>query len=318
MSGPALSTGDLFKALKEKLKLEWIAGEAGAGVAVDGHYPESRGQALVGGLNWIHPNRIQVIGHSELIYLAELEEDALADAVRKLFACRPAAVLFSDNISITEEFISGAERTATPLLRSPLADTQLIFELQYFLTHALAEPVTIHGVFMEVMGMGVLLTGESGIGKSELALELITRGHRLVADDAPAFTRIAPDIVSGACPAVLREFLEVRGLGILNIRAMFGDSAIKQNKYLRLIVHLEKLESTRLAAMDRLKGSHSSCNLLGVEIPQITLPVAPGRSLAILVEAAVRNHLLQLQGYDATGDFANRQETLLAESGHIA
>ena len=319
MTPATLSTRGLYEALKDKLQLEWIAGAAGGAVTVDGRYPESRGHALVGGLNWIHPNRIQVIGHSELIYLTELGTEAFADAIRKLFACKPAAVLFADNIDVTEAFIVAAEHTATPLLRSPQPDNQLIFELQYFLTHALAEPLTVHGVFMEVMSMGVLVTGESGIGKSELALELITRGHRLIADDAPVFTRIAPDILSGACPPVLQKFLEVRGLGVLNIRAMFGDSAIKQTKYLRLIVHLEKMDHSHLASMDRLEGSYSSCNLLGVEIPQITVPVAPGRSLAILVEAAVRNHLLRLKGYDASRDFSDlQQRKLLPDTGPSA
>ena len=316
MTSSPLSTRDLYRALKDKLQLAWVAGETGRETPIDGHLPGSKGHALVGGLNWIHPNRIQVIGHSETVYLAELGDEAFANAVDKLFACKPAAVLFSDNIDIAQPFVAAAESTATPLLRSPLSDTQLIFELQYFLTHALAEPLTIHGVFLEVMGMGILLTGESSIGKSELALELITRGHRLIADDAPIFTRIAPDILSGACPTVLSEFLEVRGLGVLNIRAMFGDSAIKQTKYLRLIVNLEKLENSRLAAMDRLDGSYSTCNLLGVEIPQIRVPVAPGRSLAILVEAAVRNHLLRLKGYNASQDFTDRQQqTLSTDSG---
>ncbi len=302
-----LSTRQLFEQLEAKLQLEWSAGQEGAEQPLRGA-SESKGQALVGGLNWIHPNRIQIIGPSELAYLRKLKPASLDDALEHLFAAGPAAVLLSDGIGADPALIAAAQHTATPLLRSPLPDAQLIFELQYFLTNALAEPITVHGVFMEVMGRGVLLTGEAGIGKSELALELITRGHRLIADDAPSFARIAPDILNGSCPSLLDGFLEVRGLGILNIRAMFGDSAIKPNKYLRLIVHLERQDRLQLAELDRLAGSNSSRWVLGVEIPQITLPVAPGRSLAILVEAAVRNHQLQRQGYIASEDFLQRQQ----------
>ena len=303
----ALSTRQLFERLQAKLQLEWSAGQEGGEQPFRGT-PESQGQALVGGLNWIHPNRIQIVGPSELAYLHKLKRGSLEDALDHLFSANPAAILLSDGIRAEPALIAAAQRTATPVMRSPLPDAQLIFELQYFLTNALAEPVTVHGVFMEVMGRGVLLTGEAGIGKSELALELVNRGHRLIADDAPSFARIAPDILNGSCPSLLAGFLEVRGLGILNIRAMFGDSAIKPNKYLRLIVHLERQDRMQLAELDRLAGSNSSRWLLGGEIPQITLPVAPGRSLAILVEAAVRNHQLQRQGYIASEDFLQRQQ----------
>ena len=163
-----------------------------------------------------------------------------------LFAAQPAALLFGDGITVQAPFIEAAEASATPVFSSPLSDSQLIFELQYYLNNALAEPITVHGVFMEVMGVGVLLTGDAGIGKSELALELVTRGHRLIADDAPTFSRIAPDILNGTCPPLLNGFLEVRGLGVLNILAMFGDSAIKSNRYLRLILHLERQDSSPL------------------------------------------------------------------------
>ena len=302
-----LTTRELFERLQSKLQLEWSAGLKGGEQPLRGA-AQTRGQSLVGGLNWIHPNRIQVVGPSELAYLKKLKSSSLEDALGHLFAADPAAILVSDGIDADPALIAAAEDTATPVLRSPLPDAQLIFELQYFLTNALAEPVTVHGVFMEVMGMGVLLTGEAGIGKSELALELVNRGHRLIADDAPSFARIAPDILNGSCPSLLDGFLEVRGLGILNIRAMFGDSAIKLNKYLRLIVNLERQDRLQLAELDRLAGSNSSRWLLGVEIPEITLPVAPGRSLAILVEAAVRNHQLRRQGYIASEDFLQRQQ----------
>jgi HPr kinase/phosphorylase len=311
MTPPKLTARQLFEALREKLRLEWLAGSRGADRPVAGASPEADSHALVGGLNWIHPNRIQVIGRTEQRYLSGLDEATFRSTVQNLFAAEPAVLLFAEDLPVQPPFIEAAEAGSVPVLRSPLPDSQLIFELQYYLTKALAVPITVHGVFMEIMGVGVLLTGEAGIGKSELALELVTRGHRLIADDAPIFSRIAPDTVNGTCPPLLNGFLEVRGLGVLNILAMFGNSAIRSNRYLRLILHLERQDNRRLAEMDRLDGSFSDRQVLEVEIPQITLPVAPGRNLAILAEAAVRNYLLRRSGYYASRDFSERQLRLL-------
>src|SRR5690606_6698591 len=188
----------------------------------------------------------------------------------------------------------------TPLWVSSKRGHELLTYLQYHLARALAHRETLHGVFMEVYSIGVLITGEAGAGKSELALELITRGHRLVADDAPEFTQIAPDVLDGTCPEMLQDMLEVRGLGILDIRAMFGDTAVKRNKYLRLIVHLLPFSpGMDPAGIDRLFGDVSHRAVLDLQVPQITIPVAPGRNLAVLVEAAVRSHILKSKGIDA-------------------
>ena len=176
--------------------------------------------------------------------------------------------------------------------------------------------MTLHGVFMDVLGMGVLIMGDSGTGKSELALELVSLGHRLIADDAPEFSRIASETISGSCPFGMNAFLEVRGLGILNVQALFGDSAIKKDKYLRLIVHLEQMTPERLRKIDRLQGDYRLRNVLGVDIPEIWLPVAPGRNLAVLLECAVRNHSLKIQGYNAADDFCEQQRQAMAKE-HI-
>lgn len=311
-----VTTRYLFDALREKLKLEWVAGESGDQAPISDNFPGVRHQTPVGHLNCIHPNRIQVIGHSELIYLAELTDVSYRETIDKLFSDKPAAILFSDGIEADKHFVEKAEHREIPLLRSPLEDRQLVNDLQYYVTHAIAERATIHGVFMEVMGVGVLLTGEASVGKSELALELLSRGHRLIADDTPEFAHIAPDTLVGTCPPVLREFLEVRGLGVLNVRAMFGDSAIKHEKYLRLIIHLKNMGDSELSEMDRLAGSHTRDMLLGVSIPKITVPVAPGRNLAILVETAVRQHILRLKGYDASKVFASRQRQVIDAVEH--
>jgi len=307
------TTQDLFNALAERLGLEWVSGREGADRPLTGEFPGARGQGLVGMLNVIHPNRIQLVGRAELKYFAQLEPDFYRDMVEKLFAANPAAVILVDGIGIDRRFLDLAERTLTPLLCSALPDNRLLSDLQYYLTQVLAERKTEHGVFMEVLGIGVLLTGSAAVGKSELALELINRGHRLVADDAPRFARVAPDLVRGSCPPLLQDFLEVRGIGILDIRTMFGDSAIKPQKSLGLIVRLKPMDEAAMRAVDRLKGSHSTRNILGLEIPEVTIPVAPGREMAILVEAAVRQHNLREKGYDAAEHFIARQQRAIVD-----
>lgn len=304
---------DLHDALHERLQLVWVAGQAGASKALLSSAAEASTGIIAGPLNYIHPNRVQVIGPAEDSYLNGLEPKARQQALQQLFAERPALVILVNNIAGPPELASMANDSGVALMRSPLPDNQVLDNLQYYASLFLSEKTTLHGVFLEVLGMGVLLTGDPAVGKSELALDLITRGSRLVADDAPEFTRIAPDIISGTCPPLLREFLEVRGLGILNIRAMFGDSSIKRTKYLRLIVHLMRMSAEQIAGMDRLSGAYTNRDVLGVSIPQVTVPVAPGRNLAVLVESAVRNHLLRLKGYDATEVLIERQQQAILE-----
>ncbi|EXJ16386.1 HPr(Ser) kinase/phosphatase [Imhoffiella purpurea] len=290
-----------------QLKLRWLTKEPAAPRPLRGESPKHAQQSLIGSLNCIHPNRLQVIGRPEQIYLTGLGSTAYAETIDKLFADHPAAVIFSDDIEPDATLLEAAERTQTPLLASSLDDQDLINHLRYFLTHALAERKTIHGVFIEVLGMGVLLVGDPAIGKSELALELISRGHRIIADDAPRFARIAPETIEGTCPETLRDFLEVRGLGILNIRAMFGEGAVVRSKTLHLVIDLQPLDHRQLECIDRLSGSLTAMSILGVAVPKIVMPVAPGRNLAILVEAAVRHQILRIRGYDAGVDFIDRQ-----------
>ena len=304
---------DLFEGLSERLKLTWVAGQAGADEPLLKSGTDASIGIIAGPLNYIHPNRVQVIGPAEASYLDGLGEKGRMQALRQLFAEQPALVVLVDGIDAPHALAELAEESGTALMRSPLPDSQVLDNLQYYASLFLSEKTTLHGVFLEVLGMGVLLTGDPAVGKSELALDLITRGSRLVADDAPEFTRIAPDIVSGTCPALLREFLEVRGLGILNIRAMFGDSSIKRTKYLRLIVHLKRMTSEQISGMDRLSGAHTDREVLGVSVPQVTVPVAPGRNLSVLVESAVRNHLLRLKGYDAAEVLIERQQQAILD-----
>ena len=304
---------DLFGFLRDRLTLDWIAGSGGGSRPLTPPGGEDPARIVAGPLNLIHPNHVQVIGPAEAVFLEGLSAAERTRALNQLVGYRPTALVFADGVEPPADLLPLAEAQDIPVFGTPLPDHQVIDNLQYFGSLFLARKTTLHGVFLEVLGMGVLLTGDAAVGKSELALELISRGNRLIADDAPEFSRIAPDIISGSCPPLLRDFLEVRGLGILNIRAMFGDSAIKRTKYLRLIVHMKRMTPDELAGMDRLAGGGCTTDVLGVQIPMVTVPVAPGRNLAILVESAVRNHLLKLEGYDAVEAFVKRQERALRQ-----
>ncbi|AOV17952.1 HPr(Ser) kinase/phosphatase [Acidihalobacter aeolianus] len=306
-----LSAEDLYQVLGERLELSWVAGRRGAGqhlAEVDTHWG---GATLVGHLNLIHPHCVQVLGSREFAYLNRLEPAVREQALGQLLNGDSAAVVVGGGEYPDAHLIELADKAGIPLLASPRATHELISTLRYFLSETLAETITVHGVFMEVLGTGLLLTGDSNVGKSELAMELITRGHRLVADDAPEFARITPDILQGRCPPVLQDMLEVRGLGVLNVRAMYGDNAIKRHKYLRLIVDLRQGSEAAQQNENRLYGVMRMKSLLGIEIPLIELPVAPSRNLAVLVEAAVRKHLLLQSGYDAADDLIQRQQQRL-------
>ncbi len=306
-----LSVQRFYQDLASRLSLDWVAGREGGNRVFDPHSGSNGAPSLVGYFNLIHSNQAQVLGDTELDYLRALRKNSLQDACEQLFKSDSVVILVADECAPPQRFLELAEHYAMPIMVSPLASNELINHLRYYFTHELADRITLHGVFMEVLSLGVLLTGDSGVGKSELALELITRGHRLIADDAPEFARIAPDIINGTCPRLLQDFLEVRGLGVLNIRAMYGDSVIKNGKYLRLIIHLERPDMSGGDPEDRLERKPRTRNVLGLEIPIFHLPVAPGRNLAVLVEAAVRNHLLRLNGYNAAEDLTTRQQRLM-------
>src|SRR5690606_27248300 len=268
----------------------------------------ARRPSLVGYLNIIYPNKVQIIGTEELNYLDGLDPRQRWEAIEKIMAYKPTALLVTKDQALPSDLRDAADESHTPLWTSPKRGHELLTYLQYHLARGLAHQVTLHGVLMEVYSIGVLITGESGTGKSELALELITRGHRLVADDAPEFTLIAPDVIDGTCPEMLCDLLEVRGLGILNVREMFGHTAVKPSKYLRLVVHLQPPSGNGFEdPMTRLTGDVGYREILDVQVPQITIPVAPGRNIAVLVEAAVRSHMLKTKGFDPAQTFIDRQ-----------
>ena len=302
-----LSAESIIVHLSSQIEFNWVAGQEDPDLPLH-EINVSQHATLVGHLNLVHKNLIQVIGKTECEYLQGLEENFRNNMLNEIFSVHPAAIIMTDGIPVPEMLIGYANKYHTPLLSCKTDSNEFVDIARFYLHDIFSEKEVVHGVFMEVLGTGMLITGESSVGKSELALALISRGHRLIADDAPEFTRTGPDILDGRSPGVLKDFMEVRGLGVLNIRDMYGDNALKLNKYLRLIIHLKRLSEKEYTQLDRLQGGREIRTIMGVDIPQILIPVAPGRNIAVLVEAAVRNHILSTSGNNATQKFIELQQ----------
>jgi len=308
-----ISVASLFRQVGESLKLEWVAGKSGGERQLTSETIQKPSLALIGHLNFVHPNRVQVLGCAEMDYLRYLAPDTLHQAIGNLFSTELAAVIVANGEAVPALLIEAADASSTPLLTSTESSPLLMQRLSHFITQALAPSVMLHGVFLEVSGLGVLITGDPSVGKSELALELISRGHRLVADDAVEVFAVAPDILEGRCPSLLQDFMEVRGLGVINIRRLFGDTSVKMRKPLRLIIRLTPADHWH--EVDRLDMRHEDCMILGMAIPEVHIPVAAGRNLAVLVEVAVRNYILRLRGSNSAVEFAERQREAMLSTG---
>ena len=309
---PSISVRRLSQDNQSKLKLAWAAGTAGIDnrISVEADKPLL---ALVGHLNFIHPNQVQVLGLAEVKYLNDLEASKIRTSLNELFGKTIAVVIVANDLAVPFLLRDYCHTHNVPLLTSKLESPYLMDVLRIYLQRALAASTVMHGVFLDVFEVGVLLMGKSGLGKSELALELISRGHGLVADDAVEIYRIGPETLEGRCPPVLRDFLEVRGLGVLNIRAIFGETAIRPKKPLKLIINLVSADDQLMQSLDRLSIQSEKQDILNVHIRKVSIPVAAGRNLAVLVEAAVRNFILQSRGLDSTKQFIERHTQVLKE-----
>lgn len=304
-----LTIQELIDENTDKISFSWIAGEESAKrvIANEG----LSGADLVGHLNLIHPARIQVFGKAELAYYHRLDPRRAQHHLEDLVAGGVPAIMLAGDLEIPEGLRQFCTDHTVPLLATATEAAELIELLRFYLGKRLAPSTTMHGVFMDVLGLGVLIIGDSGLGKSELALELISRGHGLVADDAVELSRIAPNLIEGHCPALLQNLLEVRGLGLLDIRTIFGETSVRRKMRLKLIVQLVRLNAD---AFERLPVQDLTQDILGIPIRRVMLQVAPGRNLAVLVEAAVRNTILTLRGIDTMGEFIERQALAIMES----
>jgi HPr kinase/phosphorylase len=261
---------------------------------------------LVGYLNYIHPYRIQLLGHREVSYLSNSSPEDCARRVARIVTLEPPVLILADGQVAPEALESMCERAQIPMFATRESSAFVIDILRAYLSKHFADRASMHGVFMDILGLGVMITGESGLGKSELGLELISRGNGLVADDAVDIYRINQTTLEGRCPDLLQNLLEVRGIGLLDIRAIFGETAVRRKMRLKLIVHLVRRETLE-RDYDRLPHEPLTQDVLGVPVRKVVIQVVAGRNIAVLVEAAVRNTILQLRGINTYEEFAERQ-----------
>lgn len=305
---------NLIKDDKHKLQLEILAGKKGLSKKISIPRIQKPGLALVGDVSNLHPGRIEVLGKSEIRYLNSLPVKKIKEILTKMSRIDIACFVVTNNAAIPKEFISVCEKKGIPLLRTKLLTSTFVNRTTQFLEENLAASTCIHGVLLDVFGVGILMVGKSGIGKSECALDLILRGHRLVADDIINIKKQPPSALFGTGSEIIKYHMEIRGLGIINIRDLFGISAVRDRKLIEIVVELTEWDPT--VEYDRLGIDELKHNLLDVDLPLIQIPVRPGRNLSAIIEVAARNHLLKLGGHHSAREFQEKlnKELLTAES----
>ena len=315
MKPQAINADAMFESHRATFGWHWLAGSGASERRFDERAVReaSSGADLVGYLNYIHPNRVQVIGTREVAYLTNGAAEDCARRVARIVTLDPPVLVLCDGQTAPYALLAMCERAQIPLFATEASSGLVIDVLRTFLSRHFADRTTMHGVFMDILGIGVLITGESGLGKSELGLELITRGNGLVADDAVDLYRINQTTIEGRCPALLQNLLEVRGIGLLDIRTIFGESAVRRNMRLRLIVHLVRSE-TMERDYDRLPFEPLIQDVMGVPVQKAVIQVVAGRNMAVLVEAAVRNAILMMRGVNTYQDFVERHRRAMQEA----
>ncbi|HLL10457.1 MAG TPA: HPr(Ser) kinase/phosphatase [Rubrivivax sp.] len=311
MKPTSISAEALFEAHRQAMRWEWIAGHAHPERRfADEAVRDARSAAdLVGYLNYIHPYRVQIVGRREVAYLDSSDEEQ-DRRISRIVTLEPPVIIVADGEEPPDRLVAMCDRAEIPLFVTKESAGHVIDVVRGYLGQHFAERTTRHGVFMDILGLGVLLTGESGLGKSELGLELISRGHGLVADDAVDIYRVTQSSLEGRCPALLQNLLEVRGIGLLDIKAIFGETAVRRKMRLKLIVHLVRKE-TMERDFERLPYEPLNEEILGMPVRKVVIAVDAGRNLAVLVEAAVRNTVLQLRGIDTYQEFIKRHQAAM-------
>ena len=317
MKPTSISADRLFEEHREALRWEWIAGHAHPERRFDETAVRDAQSAadLVGYLNYIHPYRVQIVGRREVAYLSQASGEVLDRRISRIVTLEPPVIIVADGQPPPDKLVAMCDRAEIPLFVTAESAGHVIDVVRTYLAHLFANRTTRHGVFMDILGLGVLLTGESGLGKSELGLELISRGHGLVADDAVDLFRISQTAIEGRCPELLMNLLEVRGIGLLDIKAIFGETAVRRKMRLKLIVHLVRKE-TMERDFERLPYEPLYEEILSMPVRKVVIAVDAGRNLAVLVEAAVRNTILQLRGIDTYREFVERHQRAI-ESGQL-
>ena len=315
MRPTVVSAEVLFEEFRRKLKWEWVAGLGASERRFDEVAVRAArsGADLVGYLNYIHPYRLQVLGEREIAYLSNATPEDCQRRVSRITTLEPPVLVLADAQKVPPALQDMCESASIPMFASPESSAYVIDVLRSYLSRHFADRASMHGVLMDILGLGVLITGESGLGKSELGLELISRGHGLVADDAVDLYRVNQDTIEGRCPELLRNLLEVRGIGLLDIRAIFGETAVRRKMRLKLIVHLVRRETLE-RDYERIPYEPLTQDVLGIPVRKAVIQVVAGRNLAVLVEAAVRNTILQLRGIDTYQEFVERHRKAMGES----
>jgi HPr kinase/phosphorylase len=315
MKPTSISAEALFEAHRGTLRWEWVAGHAHPERRFDDEaVRNARGAAdLVGYLNYIHPYRVQIVGRREVAYLEASNPEDQERRISRIVTLEPPVIVAADDCRPPDRLVAMCDRAEIPLFVTRESAGHVIDLVRAYLGQLFAERTTRHGVFMDILGMGVLLTGESGLGKSELGLELISRGHGLVADDAVDLYKVSQTALEGRCPELLLNLLEVRGIGLLDIKSIFGETAVRRKMRLKLIVHLVRKE-TMEREFERLPYEPMYEDILGIPVRKVVIAVDAGRNLAVLVEAAVRNTVLQLRGIDTYQEFVQRHQRALEKS----
>jgi HPr kinase/phosphorylase len=314
MNTPGVTVAGLLASRPEAigLPLELLSGALGLERHIVSPHIQRNGLALSGFDAYVKAGRILVFGESEVRYLESLPRDTRLTRLAGVFSHPIPCVLITGGWDPPSEMPAASERYEVPLLRTAVHTPLAIAKINALLDAQLAVREVVHGVLMDILGLGVLIVGESGIGKSECALDLVVRGHRLVADDTVEVRRRGETAIIGSCPDLTRHHMEVRGLGVINIRDLFGVAATRTSKRLELVVHLERWDTSR--EYDRLGLDENLFDVLGLKVPLIQMPVAPGRSLAILVEVAARNQLLRARGLNAAKEFVLRLDSRLRQA----
>ncbi|HZH03406.1 MAG TPA: HPr(Ser) kinase/phosphatase [Myxococcaceae bacterium] len=295
------------------LQLSLVAGEGGLHRRVSSARIQKPGLALTGFTEHLHPERVQVFGNTEISYLKTLPPEKQTQVLNGLVTENLACVVVTKDLDVPASLVEACRTAQLTLMKTPLMSLAFIQRVQSFLDEALTTSTSVHGVLLDVFGVGILLLGKSGIGKSEIALDLIMRGHRLVADDVVEVTRRKERALFGTGGPLIRHHMEIRGLGIISIKDLFGVAAVRDRKKIELVLELMEWDPTK--EYDRLGLDESKFTILNTSVPMAAVPVRPGRNMTTIIEVAARNHLLKLQGHHSARDFAEKLNRAIAAGG---
>ena len=315
MRPTVVSAEVLFDEFRGRLKWEWVAGLGASERRFDEVAVRAArsGADLVGYLNYIHPYRVQILGERELAYITNASPQDCERRISRIVTLEPPVLVLADGQVAPSALLAMCEQAQIPMFATKDSSAYVIDVLRSYLSKHFAVRTSMHGVLMDILGLGVLITGESGLGKSELGLELISHGHGLVADDAVDLFRVDQATIEGRCPELLRNLLEVRGIGLLDIKAIFGETAVRRKLRLKHIVHLVRRETLE-REYERIPYEPLTQDVLGIPVRKVVIQVVAGRNLAVLVEAAVRNTILQLRGIDTYQEFVERHHKAMGEN----